>query len=167
MDDPNGWQRLWVLVKWLISIAVGLYAAQAMIGTIPTGEGAPHPTAGQVLVGLGLAGAIAGGIAFSALHALEWVYRGFRPLATGPTEAAPVPLVEASEGGKESPLALPHQAIQQSPSGSPAPSQELQQREFYPYLEALQTAQQALGAMSSLGWRDKPHHLGICHIALS
>jgi hypothetical protein len=130
MDD--GWQRLWVLFKWLTAIAAGLYAAQAMLGSIPTGEGAPHPTAGQTLIGLGLAGTITGGIAFSALHALEWVYRGFRPLPNAPTEVAPVPLVESSEAGTDLPLALPHQAIQKSPSESLAPSQELEKREFYP-----------------------------------
>lgn len=76
--------------------------------------------------------AIFGSLVFLIGLFFEWVYRGFRPLPTAPTEAAPVPLVEASEGGEESPLALPHQAIQQSLSESPAPSQELQKREFLP-----------------------------------
>lgn len=132
MDDLSGWQRLWVLVKWLISIAVGLYAAYGLLAVLPAEEPTSTTHAQQIGIGLFLTAIVSGTLANLGLGGLEWVYRGFRPLAKPPTEAAPAPLVKASEGGKESPLALPHQAIQQSPSESPAPSQELQQREFYP-----------------------------------
>lgn len=132
MDDLNGWQRLWLLAKWLTAIGVGLIAANAMAETLPSVQSGNRPSPGQILIGLGLGGVIAGGIAFSMLHALEWVYRGFRPLVATPMEAVHTLVSEDSDRGKELPLALPHQTNQQRHPDSSAPSQEPQQREYYP-----------------------------------
>jgi hypothetical protein len=127
MDDLNGWQRLWVMTKGGAGIAAGIYSGNK-IGEVAMRDPKLADSGMSVL----MAALIAGFLVYGAFSALEWVYRGFRPLATTPTEAAPAPLAEASEDGTESPLALAHQAIQQSPLESPAPSKEPQQREFYP-----------------------------------
>lgn len=114
----EGWRRLWELTKWVVSIAVGLWCANAFAQTLPPPSNDSTPTAGQIVVGLLLAGGITGGSTFGFLSALEWVYRGFRPLPTAPTEETP-PLVLNTPESAQAPLpeqrpALPHPDNQQS-----------------------------------------------------
>lgn len=66
---------------------------------------------------------------FLAGMASRWVYRGFRPLPTTPTEADQPPPLGVPEASQEPRLALGHQEIQQTPSASPTPLQESVQRE--------------------------------------
>lgn len=66
---------------------------------------------------------------FLAGMGLRWVYRGFRPLPTAPTEADQPPPLGVPEASPEPRLALGHQETQQSHSGSPTPLREPVQRE--------------------------------------
>lgn len=114
----EGWRRLWELTKWLASIAVGVGCFIALMPTTaPSADSAP--TAGQILIGVLFMSGIAGGATFGLLHALEWVYRGFRPLPNGdPTAEAPHLVVHAPEPAQspasEQRPALPHPDNQQS-----------------------------------------------------
>lgn len=106
----EGWRRLWELVKWLITIAVGVWC---FISLMPTAVPAPDavPSAGQILITALLITAIASAATFGFLHALEWVYRGFRPLPIAPTAEGHNTLhVEPSEPipGPEQLPALPN-----------------------------------------------------------
>ncbi len=130
----EGWRRLWELVKWLAAIGIGLYVAFSTVENLQTaalgfGSATPQPTLGQILTVGFMAGIFIGGATFGILHAFEWVYRGFRPLPTAPTEADQPPPVDAPEASPEPRLALSHLEIQQSPSVSPAPLREPVQRE--------------------------------------
>lgn len=102
----EGWRRLWELVKWLASIGVGVACFITLIpkNPLPT-ESAP--SAGQILIGVLIASGIAGGATFGLLSALEWVYRGFRPLPITPTaEGHNTPPV-ATSGTVPAPEQLP------------------------------------------------------------
>lgn len=61
---------------------------------------------------------------FLAGMGLMWVYRGFHPLPTAPTEADQPPLPGGPKVSPEPRLALGHQETQQSPSASSAPLRE-------------------------------------------
>ena len=122
----EGWRRLWELVKWLTSIAAGLYTAFTLFEAAPQ-VGADKAT--NLLVGVLLVSGVIGGATGLLLHALEWVYRGFRPLPIAPTETDQPPPAGEPEASQEPCLALGHQETQQSPSASPAPLREPVQRE--------------------------------------
>lgn len=124
----EGWRRLWELVKWLITIAVGVWCFTTLIPTTVIAADAV-PSAGQIVTVVLFVTGIASGATFAFLHALEWVYRGFRPLPTAPTEANQPPPLGAPEVSPEPRLALGHQETQQNPSVSPTPLQEPVQRE--------------------------------------
>ena len=113
----EGWIRLWAFAKWLASIAVG---AGCFITVIPTTAPSADsaPTAVQILIGVLFMSGIAGSATFGLLHALEWVYRGFRPLPNGDFRAgAPSLVVHEPEPAQASPLeqrpALPNPDNQQ------------------------------------------------------
>lgn len=122
----EGWRRLWELVKWLTSIAAGLYTAFMLFEAAPQVDA---DKATNLLVGVLLVSGVIGGATGLFLHALEWVYRGFRPLPIAPTEADQSPPLGAPEASPEPRLALSHQEIQQSPSASPTALREPAQRE--------------------------------------
>lgn len=124
----NGWQRLWELAKWLITIAVGVWCFTALIPTtVPAADAVP--SVGQIVTVVLFVTGLASAATFGFLSALEWVYRGFRPLPTAPTEADQPPPLGVPEASPEPLLALGHQEIQQSPSASPTPLQEPARRE--------------------------------------
>lgn len=88
----NGWQRLWEFAKWLASIAVGVGCFITLIPTTaPSADSAP--TVGQILIGVLFMSGIAVSATFGLLHALEWVYRGFRPLPSEDSTADVPPLI--------------------------------------------------------------------------
>lgn len=122
----EGWRRLWELVKWLTSIAAGLYTAFTLFEAAPQVEA---DKATNLFVGVLLVSGVIGGATGLFLHAIEWVYRGFRPLPTAPTEADQPPPPGEPEASPEPRLALGHQETQQSPSASPASLREPVQRE--------------------------------------
>jgi len=124
----DGWRRLWELVKWLITIAAGVWCFTTLIPTtVPAADAVP--SAGQIVIVIMFVTGIASGATFAFLHALEWVYRGFRPLPTAPTEADQPSSLGVPEASQEARLALGHQDTQQSPSASPTPLREPVQRE--------------------------------------
>lgn len=88
----EGWRRLWEFTKWLASIVVGVGCFITVMPTIALSADSA-PTAGQILIGMLFIIGIAGSATFGLLHALEWVYRGFRPLLGGDTTADAPPLV--------------------------------------------------------------------------
>ena len=102
----EGWRRFWELVKWLVSIAVGVWCFMTVMPTeVPPADSTP--TAGQILVGALIMSGVAGTATFGLLHAFEWVYRGFRPLPINPTAELPQVVAHASESTK----ALQHPAL--------------------------------------------------------
>lgn len=107
----EGWRRLWELMKCLAAIAAAVWCVTSFSAAMPPPTDPESPTAGQVAVGAFLVAVIGGGLAYSALHALEWVYRGFRPLAVTPKEVSPSALnkPEAAQAIEpEQRPALPH-----------------------------------------------------------
>jgi len=122
----EGWRRLWELVKWVASIAVGLYTIFTLFEAAPQ---VPEEKVTNLFTGIIFIGVVAGLVTGISLYALEWVYRGFRPLPTAPTEADQPPPLGLPEASQEPRLALEHQETQQSPSASPTPLQEPVQRE--------------------------------------
>lgn len=122
----EGWRRLWELVKWVISIAVGLYTVSVLFGAAPQ---VPDEKATNLFMGIIFMGVVAGLVTGVSLYALEWVYRGFHPLPITPTEVDQPPAPGEPEASQEPRLALGHQETQQSPSASPAPLREPVQRE--------------------------------------
>lgn len=108
----EGWRRVWELTKWLVSLAV---AGWVFVSVMPTEVPAPNatPTAGQILIGVLFMSGLAGSATFGLLYALEWVYRGFRPLPDSPVAVSP--MVEAHSaplaGSPESAPALQHPAL--------------------------------------------------------
>lgn len=87
MDRLNGWQRLWILFKWLMAIAAFVLVPQYVPTPDFNDPASPHPTNGQMALGYLFIALFAGTAIFSFLSALEWVYRGFRPVANDPMEA--------------------------------------------------------------------------------
>lgn len=123
----EGWRRLWELMKWLASIGIGLFVAFYVIDMLHTAvlnPSTPQPTAGQIVTGGLFAGGIVGSATFGLLYALEWVYRGFRPLPVVPTESIQMLPKAQPDATQEQPLALGHQEAQQGSSVSPTPLQE-------------------------------------------
>lgn len=111
----EGWRRLWELIKWLVSLAVG---AWVFVTVIPTEVPPPDatPSVGQMFIAVLFVSGLAGGATFGLLHALEWVYRGFRPLPISPKEEAPpvTPNTPEAQGAAQEQLpALPHPDTQQ------------------------------------------------------
>ncbi|MBM1188663.1 MULTISPECIES: hypothetical protein [Pseudomonas] len=134
MERLNGWQRLWELMKWLAAIGIGLYVAFITVESLQTAAlefapTTPQPSPGQILIGGFMAGIFIGGATFGILHALEWVYRGFRPLPIAPTEADQPSPLGVPEAPQEPRLALGHQENQQNSSALPTPLREPVQRE--------------------------------------
>jgi len=84
----EGWRRLWVFVKWCVSIAAGIYSAGNLAAVAPP---ATNDSGFPVFMGAALAGLIT----FGFLSALEWVYRGFRPLVSPTAEPPATPAREA------------------------------------------------------------------------
>jgi hypothetical protein len=75
----NGRQRLWILVSSLISIGGGIWGSVAILSVpIPTGPGAPHPSAEQFAIGAFLLACLIGMGIYLLLVTLEWVYQGCR-----------------------------------------------------------------------------------------
>lgn len=106
----EGWRRLWQLLKSLAAISAGLYCASIVALSLPIPTPDSSPTAGQTLIGLIIVGGIAGAIVFGALHALEWVYRGFSPLPVGHVEEQNAEKIEPAPGHPQDPdqlLTLP------------------------------------------------------------
>jgi len=94
----DGWQRLWILTKWLASIPVALWAVSEFAEALPNTPAGPSLEPGQVLIGMIFVALVAGGAVFGFLSALEWVYRGFRPLPDAPaTEATTVKTPQPAE----------------------------------------------------------------------
>lgn len=85
----EGWRRLWELTKCIAAIASGIWCVMEFTAAMPAPSENSSPAASQIIVGMFLVAVIGGGVVYSALHALEWVYRGFRPLAVTPKEVAP------------------------------------------------------------------------------
>lgn len=92
----------------------------------------PNPTDDQIFVVLLLISLFAGTAIFFFLNALEWVYRGFRPLSSTPSgETTFAPEYEHVEPTQELRPALPH--LDKRWTSEPlTPSQEFQHREFSP-----------------------------------
>ncbi len=89
----EGWRRVWELTKCLAAIAAGIWCVMSFTAAMPPPPAPASPAAGQIAVGIFLVAVIGGGIAYAGLHALEWVYRGFRPVPFSPTiEAQPLAL---------------------------------------------------------------------------
>lgn len=106
----DGWQRLWVLVKWLAAIAAGIYS-----GGMLHQASLISPEAEKNLgIGLLLGAVLAGMIVFLFLSALEWVYRGFRPLPAITMGTAQLTQPLAPEPTQEQRPALPDPAHQQN-----------------------------------------------------
>lgn len=128
----EGWRRLWELVKWLVSIGIGLFMAFYVIEMLQAVVPEPstsQPTPGQIVSGGLVAGGIIGLCTFGLLSAVEWVYRGFRPSHIAPTEADQPPPQGEPEASPEPRLALGHQETQQRPSAYPTHLQEPVQRD--------------------------------------
>lgn len=116
----EGWRRLWELTKWIAAIASGVWCVMEFTAAMPPPPDPASPAASQIVVGIFLVAVIGGGVAYGALHALEWVYRGFRPLPVSPTEEAQQVVAPSTpETAQEIPLeqrpALPHPDSQQNP----------------------------------------------------
>lgn len=73
----NGWQRLWELVKCLAAIAAAIWGVTSYAQAVPWPANTPADI--SRVTGMFLTAVIGGGIAYGALTAIEWVYRGFRP----------------------------------------------------------------------------------------
>lgn len=115
----EGWRRLWELVKCLAALAAAAWCVNSYSGAVPLPTDFSSPAAAPIAVGTFLAAVIGGGVAYGALHALEWVFRGFRPLLVSPTEEAqqtvapnPPETTPTLEQHPHSPL--PHPDIQQT-----------------------------------------------------
>jgi hypothetical protein len=87
LDQLDGWQRLWVFFKWITTLGVAFYCMTS-VPSLPGTPGEAPPTAGTILLGLLIAGGVCGVAVYLFLSALEWVYRGFRPLPTNATNIA-------------------------------------------------------------------------------
>jgi hypothetical protein len=105
--------------RWIVCI---FQAGSNSEATSATGSTQPE-------VGIFIGGRDAGLATYGVLHTFEWVYRGFRPLLTAPSEADQPPPLGSPEASPEPRLALGHQEIQQNPSVSPTPLQGPVQRE--------------------------------------
>lgn len=107
----EGWRRLWELLKWIAAIAAGIWCVMSFTEAMPVPSENSSPAASQIIVGVFLVAVIGGGVVYGALHALEWVYRGFRPLAVSTKEVGP-PLAPIPEPAQVIELgqrpALPH-----------------------------------------------------------
>lgn len=89
----EGWRRLWELMKWVAAIGAGFYVMLKLIQTTPKDS----LSQGQLGIGI-MCGTIITSLAvYGSLHALEWVYRGFRPLPIAPTVEGQSPPAEPSE----------------------------------------------------------------------
>jgi len=120
----EGWRRLWELTKWLATLAV---SAWIFISALPSEVPAPNasPSAGQIMIVVLFMSGLAGGATFGLLHALEWVYRGFRPLPVSPTEEAqPEPQTEPSDTPPTTAEALEHHPALPHPN-----SQQMNERQ--------------------------------------
>lgn len=117
----EGWRRLWELVKWVASIAAGLYTVFTLFEAAPQ---VPEEKVTNLFTGIMFVGVVAGLVTGVSLYALEWVYRGFRPLPFAPTEADQPSPMGVPEASQEPRLALGHQENQQNPSASPATLRE-------------------------------------------
>lgn len=111
MESLNGWQRLWVVFKVSLAIAAGLYSIE-FFGEIASRDSKLVDSMGAVL----LAGVIAGFLMYGALSALEWVYRGFRPLPGKSAGEVKSSLIEDAEPVKL--LRLGEPSVSNSENGS-------------------------------------------------
>lgn len=87
MAPLSGWQRLWILFKWLAAIAAFVLVPQYVPAPDLSNPAGSHPTNGQLAFAYLFIALFAGTAMFFFLSALEWVYRGFRPVANDPMEA--------------------------------------------------------------------------------
>jgi hypothetical protein len=127
----EGWRRLWDLLKWLTAIGIGFWsvyngapALEAQAAKIPL-------TPGQVMIGLIILAAVPGAITFGFLGALEWVYRGFRPLLTTPSVAEPLEAAKAAPV-LEPPPALPRPSLGQDQGTRPKGNEVVIQQKAEP-----------------------------------
>ena len=87
MDRLSKGQRLWRVVKWVAAIGTGLLAVEIAPPITVNSSTASLPTGGQIAFFKMLGAVVSGTAIFLCLGALEWVYRGFRPVANDPMEA--------------------------------------------------------------------------------
>lgn len=113
----EGWRRLWELTKWLTSIGIGFWIASSSALDIQTQAAKAGATPGQVLFGLLFVAAVPGATTFALLSALEWVYRGFRPLSVS-EPGTEFHKVEKEQAKTDVPYALP------APMPAPEPQAE-------------------------------------------
>lgn len=116
----EGWRRLWELTKWIAAIASGIWCVMEFTAAMPPPPDPASPAASQIAIGIFLVAVIGGGVAYSALHALEWVYRGFRPLPVNPK------VKRQQTVAPDKPETTPTLALEQHPH-SPLPHPDIQQ----------------------------------------
>lgn len=84
----NGWQRLWEIAKVLASIAGAGWVVMMLVSTLPLLSAESTPSDAQIATGFFLSAVVGGGVVYLALSALQWLWEGFRPKPTSPTEEA-------------------------------------------------------------------------------
>lgn len=116
----EGWRRLWETAKVLASIAGAAWVVMMLVSVQPLLPAGSTPSASQIATGFFLSAVVSGGAVYLALSTLQWLWEGFRPKPTNPTEEAdPDPQAEPSDtaltpaGKLEHHPALPHPEIQQ------------------------------------------------------
>lgn len=116
----NGWQRLWEIAKVLASIAGAGWVVMMLMSTLPLLSADSTPSDAQIATGFFLSAVVSGGVVYLALSTLQWLWEGFRPKPTNPTEEVdPDPQAEPSDtapttaGKLEHHPALPHPETQQ------------------------------------------------------
>lgn len=115
----EGWRRLWNLLKWLTAIGIGLWSVYNSVPVLDAQAAKTPVTPGQMMIGVIFLAAVPGAITFGFLSALEWVYRGFRPLPATPSVAKPLEAVKAAPV-LEPATALPRPSLGQNswPNGN-------------------------------------------------
>lgn len=76
----EGWRRLWVLIKFLLSVGAGVWSVYSGAPDFAAEAKRIPLSNDQYVFGLLVMAVLPGGAVFILLHAFEWVFRGFRPL---------------------------------------------------------------------------------------